>query len=115
MGAAAQVTVVVLAAVVRAVVVAVAAVVSVFVTAFVMVMVVLTVEVDWRYWEQKTLALADRVGFRRARSTLSALQPVPCQRPVLSETAYAGAVSRWLQYVPRVHHVCQEARQGGHH
>jgi phosphosulfolactate phosphohydrolase-like enzyme len=70
-GAAAQVTVVVLASVVRAVVVVVMALVSISVT----VMVVHTVEVDWRYSEQKTLALAERVGFRRARRTLSALHP----------------------------------------
>jgi hypothetical protein len=76
-GAAAQVTVVVLAAVVRSVVVEVVEVVTVCVIARVTVTVVLTVEVDWRYSEQKTLALAERVGFRRARRTLSALHPGP--------------------------------------
>ena len=79
-------TVVVLSAVVSVVSVLVVDVVSVVVVASVTVTVVLTVEVDWRYSEQKTLAPADRVGFRRARRTLSALQPIAerkrqCQRP----------------------------------
>jgi hypothetical protein len=78
-GAAAQVTVVVLASVVRAVVVVVMALVSVSVAPLVTVMVVHTFEVDWRYSEQKTPALAERVGFRRARRTLSALHPALSQ------------------------------------
>lgn len=75
MGAAAQVTVIVLASVVKAVVVVVMALVSISVT----VMVVHTVELNWRYSDQKTLALAERVGFRRARRTLSALHPALSQ------------------------------------
>lgn len=103
-GAAAHVTVVVVAIVVRAVVVVVIAVVSVSVTTVGTVTVMLMVEVDWRYSEQKRLAPADRVGFRRARRTLSALQPRRCQRSIEMSTACTRLTYRLIQYVIREDH-----------
>lgn len=79
-------------------------------TASVVVMVVLSVEVDCRYLEQKALAIADRLGLRKALRTLSALQPELRQRPIKSSLVQAESNHLLIPYDPREDRVWQEER-----